>query len=304
VALAVLLGWEIRNHLTFVSMFDLALQRDIWIPANGYNSATDMVQRLVSNLVDYRWIGDILINQNEHHEPILQGPIRDALAALALGGALWGFAVRGRKAVTELELYSIIYLAAVGLFENAVYLRWFLPVVPLLLFYFLSGCADIAARLKVERHPKMLGSVQALAACYILIFFATTVTYSRHLGREVHYSPFGKFPIKYRNNHDLQGLALWYSGWAKPDEPYLTLHAPMIGRLTRQQAHPMPFTSDPNELMRRMAETGSQYLLADKLKPIIQQLVLPAIRAREDRFEVVRDAPNAAVYKYTPADTP
>jgi hypothetical protein len=123
--------------------------------------------------------------------------------------------------------------------------------------------------------------------------------FGRLLIRETHFSELAPYPIKYGSNYDIQRLALWFSDWAEPDESYLCVHHRVLERFTRQKSSTIPFSADPKRLVERLRETGSQFIFANLKEDVVKRYLLPAIAARSDQFEVVREEPFAILYFYT-----
>lgn len=289
--LVYVVAWEYRAHGTGYSPVEVATQVRPFAVDSEHISPLDLPARLAGNLPEYRFLGVILSNHGlrDIGVPLIAGRMLAGLTLVLLG---LGFVSQLRREVTVAEVYCLVMLLVLGIYNPWIDTRWFLPLTPLLLLYTAQGTVRAA------RHSPGLAKVVVLLA--VLGYSASGAVYMVRNIPEEHTSPFGPFPVKYTHNYDLQRLALELSGRLSDGETYLTMHPDVLSYLVRCDGqcsgHSIPLSSDPEDLFSAMKANRARYLLLDETQSGVREYVFPVLEAYPERLRLVSKQPMASLY--------
>jgi hypothetical protein len=294
VALTIAL-WEARSLHLGTSYLKLTLQNEPWVDEAGYASPLGLLRKFYHNLDDYGAIGDIL---TDGIFPARWTFIRLLARGMALGLFFLGLAYSMRRRITVTSIYCAIYLLVCGAYFTYIDVRFFVPIMPLLFHYELVGGHAILAQARLRLRGLAPTIARVGLAVYVACFVCTGTARMLRAVPGEHSSPFGACPIKYVQNYDLQRLALWLRDNSAADETYVCQHADLVGYITEREGYNFPFSADPDKVVDALEGKQVTYVLADKKKEMVQQFLLPAIKAYPDRFTLIQEEEDASLYEF------
>ena len=292
--------WEYRNLLLGPSYFKLALQNEPWVPESGSITVIGLMQRFLSNVKGYGFVGAILSNDVLANGPMAHFDLRLVVWALLCLLFCLGLALALRRRIVMTELYTIVFLLIVGLYHPYLVVRLMLPILPFLFYYAVVGLEFVAEQARVRAGPAVRKLVYACFGACVVCYFCSAAAYMLRAIPQEHNSPFGAYPIKYTFNYDVQRLAMWLRDFGAPEERYLCSQPNIMDFITERAGQAFPLTRDPSELLDVLTSQQIKYVLVDKNKGLVQEFLLPTIEDYPDHFSLIQDAEGASLYEFAP----
>jgi len=278
------LPWAVRNATGgegggYLEQFVL---RNAYNPDLGTITAGDLFQRILTNLKTY----GIYVNAQAVFpslSPLLSfqgftgGFILLGLVITAI--VLTGFVHQVRSSLTLLEIYTALFLGVCLLWPQMWSgLRFVIPIIPLLLYYFLSGLR-VLMRLLETRLFRRAGR---LAAAMVLIL----VLFSSARGIAGAAERFRRYPAQWENYFT---AARWSRQNTGPGSIFVARKPSLFYLHARRQVLNYPYTSDTDRMMSFLAEEEVDYVLLDGFNwtGTTRRYLMPAIGAHRDRFQPV-----------------
>ncbi|MGH7477848.1 MAG: hypothetical protein ACRELD_16405, partial [Longimicrobiales bacterium] len=267
------------------------LSIDPYNPARGRIGLSELVSRMGENLARYV----------EVHLPILligrTATIATILALVVVVLALIGWAIRLRRPGIA-ELFLPLYIGLLMVWP-AVWSgeRFLVPALPVVLAF--AGAALLELTRRVA--PRRTALVGAAAAALVLIlalpqlrsairagFNCTT----RHVAGEYHPC----LPPAYRGFFE---LAEWSAGVLPPDAAVISRKPTLFYWLSGRRSTIYPTSTRTQDFFEHARETGSRYLVFDRLDGLSLRYVLPVLAAHADAFCLVHATPqqDAALFE-------
>jgi hypothetical protein len=289
-----MLPWAIRNQIVgqgenYIAQF---LMKNPYDPVQGGITAGAMVTRIVANIKTY---GINIIPQAlfPSYSPMLSiemlpGLLRP-LGVLATLLSILGFVHKARKKVTFLELYTIFFLGICVLWPEVWSgMRFIVPLVPFVIYYFLVGAAVLAGKLSSGFSPS-LG--KGLIAVVVFLLIISGITGLNKASRRLHI-----YPPAWQNYFQA-------ARWCRentPEESIFVARKPSLFYLrARRQVLNYPYTTDTEKMIAFMKENGVDYVIVGHLSGTTGRYLVPAVQANREKFEVVHvvEDPNTVVLK-------
>jgi len=285
-----MLLWEYKNAGVSTYYLKLGLQKEQWVNEAGYASLLETLFRFYKNLGNMTSIGTILDNM------IFSG--YSSLLSSMLGFFffclfVWGLFVSLKRKIDIFTIYPIIYILMILVYihDNSIPGRIWVPILPFLLFFMLVGFENIFSSLGTFAFRIIT------ALCLLCYLVLGSVYMTRELSIE-RTSPFAPNPIKYVEHYDLQKLGILLKGITLPEEKYVCQHPNIMDLITERSGYVFPFSHNQERLFKLLDSKKIGYLFIDKKKTIVQNYLLPVIRNNPQKFKLIKEEPNAILYKY------
>ena len=283
------LPWAVRNATGsegggYLEQFVL---RNAYNPELGTITAADLFQRILTNLKTY----GIFVNAQAVFpslSPLLS--FRGFTGAYILLGlvitavVLTGFVVQARRSLTLLEIYTALFLGVCLLWpEIWSGLRFIVPIIPLLLYYFLAGLRALARLLDI-RLFRRTGQLAAAAVLLVVLF-------SSARGVAVAAERFRSYPAQWENYFT---AARWCRQNTDQESIFVARKPSLFYLHARRQVLNYPYTSDTDRMMSFLAEKDVDYVILDGFNwtGTTQRYLMPAVGAHRDRFQTVHRLEN------------
>jgi hypothetical protein len=280
-------SWALRNRSAgggnaYVTQF---LAKNPYDPGAGSISlGAFLTERVPANLATY---GTYEVGRGILPRPFLGAGARDSKGLQGLGLALaavavCGIVLRARGGTGVLELYTLFSLA-VCLAWPEVWgsIRFLLPVLPLLLYYFLS-CGGRA----LGRLPAGGARGAAAAAAGIVLLFSSADANRRE-------KPTSAYPPAWRN---YEACAAWARA-NTPGESVFAVRKPGLFYVWSGRRSVAYLWSDDREaVFRKLEADGVDYVVIAALSATTPRYLVPAVNEHRERFEVVHTLPNPDTY--------
>lgn len=188
------------------------------------------------------------------------------LAGIAITIGIW---VKAEEKKYIFSLYSFIYLIIACLWPYREDGRYILPIVPFVLFYFLSGLKAIFNFL-----PKKFGGYSFLGLSFCLLAFNIFSLPKEKLSYKTLHQPYKNFISLHnwiKNNLPSNGLII-------SRKPTLTFF------YTNHQSACYPFSFNPDELWQEAIKNNARYIIFDEFSKESFYYLLPFILKYENRL--------------------
>jgi len=296
VILCLVLPWAVRNSGGgegggYLEQF---LLKNAYNPALGKMTAGDAVDRVVSNIRTY---GVFVIPAAlfPSMSPLLsfQGHsgLLMILGVLATLITLLGFVIRIRRSIGFLEIYTFLFLGVCLVWPQMWSgMRFVVPIIPLLIYYFLLGLSVLAGGLSRGISP-LAGKI--LWAVILII-----LSYSIFSGLAQASARFHRYPAQWENYF----RAAEWCGQNTPPESICLARKPSLFYLrARRQVLNYPYTADTSEMMTFLSEKKIDYVVVDGFTwtGTTARYLIPAVQEHQDRFEALHhlDQPHTWVLR-------
>ena len=294
-----LLPWALRNALGkegagYLEQFVL---RNPYNPELGTITVADLFSRILANLKTYG------IDRNAQAvfpslSPMLSFPrFTGGYILLGLGVTaviLTGFIHLVRKSRTLMEIYTALFLGVCLLWPEVWSgLRFVIPIIPLLLYYFLSGL-QVVMRLLETRLFHRAGQL-AGAVVLMIVLFSSARGIAKAEAR------FPCYPSQWENYFT---TARWCKLNTDPHSIFVARKPSLFYLHAQRQVLNYPYTSDTDGIMSFLDEENIDYVLLDGFSwtNTTRRYLIPAIEANRDRFQPIYRLknPNTWVLKLLP----
>jgi len=297
------LPWAVRNATGgegsgYLQQFML---RNAYNPELGTITAADLWHRITANLKTY----SVFVSAQALFPSLspLLGP-KGSSGPLALLGVLvtttilTGFIIQARRSLTLLEIYAAFFLGVCILWpEMWSGMRFIVPVIPLAIYYFLSGLRAYVRVIGV-RLFRRAGQIVA-AAVLMAVLFSSASGIAQEAGR------FHRYPAQWENYF---AAARWCRHNTGPGSIFLARKPSLFYLQARQKVLNYPYTADRAEMMTFLTDHDVDYVVVDGFTwtGTTQRYLIPAIEAHRDRFQPVHrlENPDTWVFKILPSAAP
>jgi hypothetical protein len=298
-ALLLSLPWALRNALgeEGAGYLEQFMLRNPYNPELGTINAIDFFGRIVNNLRTYgihRGAQAVFSS----FSPLLSFPkFTGGFILLGLGVTaviLTGFIRQARSSLSLLEIYTALFLGVCLLWPEVWSgLRFVIPIIPLLLYYFLCGLRSVTGPLEV--HLFRGAGRLALAAVLMLVLFSSARGIAKAEAR------FPRYPAQWENYFI---AARWCRGNTDPESIFVARKPSLFYLHAQRQVLNYPYTSDTDRMMSFLNEEEIDYVLLDGFSwtNTTRRYLMPAIGEHRDRFQPVYrlENPNTWVLKLLP----
>ncbi len=278
------LPWALRNHAIGQGggYLDQFVMKNPYDPAQGHISVGGMVARMGENLRTYALF---VIPQALFPSISPAAGYRGAAGFSTLVGVvaslviLVGFFSRLRKSVGFLELYIFFFLGVCVLWPQMWSgMRFVIPVVPFVIYYFLAGAQGAAEKLKNWLTPLAGRSLILLALAVMLISSFSGLT--RASGRRKGYP---------REWHNYFLAAQWSRENTDAESIFVARKPSLFYLKARRAVLNYPYTAMHQEMIDFMDRNDVDYVLVDGFSwtGTTMRYLVPAIQSHQDRFEPV-----------------
>jgi hypothetical protein len=282
--LCLVLPWTLRNQAVADggSYADVFLLKNAYNPALGKITAGDILARMKSNLNTY---AIFVIPQALFPSLSPSAGYRGSselfyiLGLLATLVTLLGFILKVRRAIGFLELYIFLFLGVCLLWPQMWSgMRFLIPVVPFLSYYFLVGLWSLAKKLGSKLHPLWGKSlIWLLVTLMIISSFSGLVGASRGVKG---------YPPQW---HNYFLVAEWCREHT-PQESIFVARKPWLFYLSaRRLVMNYPYTTDTEEMLSFMVRNQVDYVILDGFSwtGTTARYLWPAVAAHRDNFQAV-----------------
>lgn len=298
VILCLVLPWALRNHAVGNGgggYLDHFVLKNSYNPALGKVTAGDMLARVESNLKTY---GIFVIPRALFPSLSPLAGYRGTSSALLILGlvatliALLGFVQRARRSVTFMELYTFFFVGVCVLWPQMWSgMRFLIPVVPLLTYYFLVGLRGVAGKLGAQLGPQVGKSLTCLVM--VLMIISSFSGLARASGRSKQYPPEWQ-------NYFL--VADWCREHTPEESVFVARKSWLFYLRARRLVLNYPYTADTEEMMAFLARNQTDYVILDGFTwtGTTVRYLLPTVRKHMDKFHPVYglDNPKTWVLKF------
>ncbi|MCK4596494.1 hypothetical protein KAU04_00590 [bacterium] len=282
VILCLVLPWALRNQAVSEGggYLDSFVMKNPYNPDLGKITAGDMLLRMQNNLKTY---GILVILQalfpslspyasHKGFSGVL--PILGVLATLL---TLVGFVIKVRRSITFIELYIFFFLGVCVLWpEMWSGVRFVIPMVPFLTYYFLVGLQGVAANLGTKLTPLMGKSLIWLVAMLMITSsFSGLATASERLQL---------YPPRWQNYFL---VAQWCREHTPKESVFVARKPSLFYLFAQRQVLIYPFTADTEEMIAFMVRNQVDYVIVDNLSRTTDRYLLPAVQKYIDKFRLI-----------------
>jgi len=290
--LLLILPWAIRNQTvgqgeSYIAQF---LLKNPYDPTLGGITAGGMLTRIISNIKTY---GINIIPQAlfPSHSPLISiqslPGILLPLGVLATLLTILGFVHKVKKKITLLEIYTVLFLGICVLWPEVWSgMRFIVPVVPFVFYYFLVGVATLAGKLSSWSSPA-LG--KSMISVIVILMVISSISGLNTASKRLH-----TYPPAWQNYFY---AAQWCRDNTDQEDIFVARKPSLFYLRARRQVLRYPYTTDHEEMMTFMAENGVDYVIVGHLSGTTGRYLVPAVQANSDKFQVVHmvENPNTLV---------
>jgi hypothetical protein len=211
---------------------------------------------------------------------------------------LWGFVRQIHRSLTVVEIYTALFLGVCLLWpEIWSGLRFVVPIIPLLLYYFLSGLRAVMRLLDV--HLFRRAGQLAVAVVLVLVLFSSARGIAGAVERPQRY------PAQWENYF---AVGRWCRQNTAPESIFVARKPSLFYLQARRKVLNYPYTSDIDRMMSFLIDQDVDYVILDGFTwtGTTRRYLAPAIGAHRDRFQPVYrlENPDTWVLKFLPPVAP
>jgi hypothetical protein len=195
-----------------------------------------------------------------------------------------------------LEIYAALFLGVFILWpEMWSGMRFLIPMIPLLIYYFLSG---LRAFMRILGARLSLRAGQLLVAVVVVVLlFSSASGIARASGRLYRY------PAQWENYF---AAATWCRQNTDAGSIFVARKPSLFYLQARRKVLNYPYTSEAARMMSFLAENGVDYVLVDGFTwtGTTRRYLIPAIEAHRERFQPVYRLENPDTWMLKVVQTP
>lgn len=301
-ALPAVVLWELFGARSSyaASWFRMFFVEDVWSADTQRISLTNLLARLEENTEAFGSVPRILMNLLSPDAAGLSVAIKVLLLLLFVGGL-----IKWLRRIDPSAIYVAVYVGIVtahSLMDGTDH-RFFVPVMPLLLFYAVDAVRGGVASLDVTTPRPALGRLVTAAVCLVTVPYLVRGFEVVSGGRaEAHSSPFGAYRIKRSVNYDLQRVALWVRDNTPRQAVFASWQRDMIEVISERRGVPLsPRDADlPDALLGKLRNEGVSFLVVDRKRRNRGEDLLKAVQARPDIYRPELVLEGAALFAVLP----
>ena len=284
--LCLVLPWMLRSRAVAGGEGYLAqiMMRDPYKPALGKINAADMFTRVESNLKTYM----AFVIPQALFPPLSsragrQG-IYPVLGLAATLVAMLGFVLQARRSRGFMELYSGCFFGICIIWPQMWSgMRFLIPIVPFLIYYFLVGLRGLAGAMGSRLAP-LVGTLLILSVLVVVVISSLT-----GLARGGQARPSGHvrpYPPEWQNYFD---VAEWCREHTPEGSIFLARKPSLFYLRARRPVMNYPYTADTEEMMVFMAQNRVDYVILDGFSwtGTTARYLVPALQKHRDKFQAV-----------------
>lgn len=289
--LCLVLPWMLRsrNVAEGGGYLDQIMMRDPYKPALGKISTGDMLARMGSNLKTYM----VFIIPQALFPPLTsragRGGIYPVLGLMATLVAVLGFFLRARRSLGFVELYTICFFGICIIWPQIWSgMRFLIPIVPFLIYYFLIGLRGLAGALGSRWEP-LVGKL--LIVFVLVIVVASCLTGLARAGQARASGHVRRYPPEWQNYF----LAAEWCRDHTPEKSIFLARKPSLFYLrARRPVMNYPYTADTEEMMAFMAQNRVDYVILDGFSwtGTTMRYLVPALQKHREKFQAVHVVEN------------
>ena len=212
-----------------------------------------------------------------------RGPMRAIFLSMN-GFLLVGFWTRLTRGITVSEVFSLLYLAVIFAWPHYQGIRFFIPVIPLYLFYAVVGFDRLASL------GRSVSRRTAFACLLVLIFGSYAARYTT--------LDYGPIPEGVERP-DTIALFDYLRRETPPEAVCIFFKARLLALYTGRRSTGY-FTASDEELLNYFDRVRAQYVILARAYWRDQEQLRPFVERHTDRLEPVYHNPDFTVYRLTP----
>jgi hypothetical protein len=289
--LCLVLPWILRSRAVAEGggYLDQIMMRDPYKPALGKISTGDMLTRVGSNLKTYT----IFVIPQALFPPITSRAGRQGIyLALGLAAtlvAVLGFVLQARRSIGFIELYTICFFGICIIWPQMWSgVRFLIPIVPFLIYYFLVGLRGLAGAMGSRLNP-FLGKLLILFVLVIMV--ASCLTGLARAGQARASGQVRRYPPEWQNYFL---VAEWCREHTPEGSIFLARKPSLFYLRARRPVMNYPYTADTEEMMSFMAQNQVDYVILDGFSwtGTTARYLVPALQKHRDKFQAVHVVEN------------
>lgn len=289
VILCLVLPWALRNQAVADGggYLDHFMLKNSYNPALGRVTLGDMLARMTSNIKTYGvFIIPKALFPSLYPRTGYRGfsgifPVLGVIITLV---TLAGFILKIRRSLTFIELYTFFFLAVCIVWPQMWSgMRFLIPVVPFLIYYFLVGLWGVAARKIVRLTPVVSRSLVWLVFIFMVASSLSALVWASE--RPLRYPP------EWQNYFS---VAQWCREHTPEGNVFVARKPSLFYLHARRQVLNYPYTSDTKEMMAFLAGNRVDYVILDGFTwtGTTAQYLAPAVMKNKDKFQAVHGLDN------------
>jgi hypothetical protein len=292
-----LFPWALRNRGVSHQggYIQQLLLKDTYNPALGYTGISDLISRFGANLKIYALQvvpGFLFPGLGEAQA----GGIVTLIGFLLVLLCLWGLIVQIRRKLGLIPIYLVCYLG-VALLWPSVWSdrRFLLPVLPLILAVFITGCFSLSGVLWKQK-PKVIGIV-LIAFSGLMALRANIAVIPGQVNDNLAYirgDEFAGYPEPWVTFFQ---AADWVKEHSGPEAIVVSRKPTLFCLRAGRQSFIYPFSPNPDTVLDAIKSNHADFIVVDPFGGTTQRFLIPAIQPHvPERFEVVYQTSEPATY--------
>lgn len=165
----------------------------------------------------------------------------------------------------------------IGFYTYTVQTRWLFPILPLIFYYSIISYNYLSSKAVNKLSKEVTSLIPLVSKVFIVIYLGYSTLLMIWSIYDEHRSPYGNYPIKYSGIYDVQELAMWLSDNSDKYYSYADQHTEILDIIIGTKGVTIPFEQDPLSLLNRLERRNVKYILIDKSKAGLENLVEPMI---------------------------
>jgi hypothetical protein len=282
--LCLVLPWALRNQAVAdgEGYWDHFLLKNSYNPALGKVTLGDMLARMTSNVKTYgvfvipQALFPTLYPRTSHRGFSGILPVLGVIITLV---TLAGFVLKARRSLTFTEFYIFFFLGVCLVWPQMWSgMRFIIPVVPFLIYYFLVGLWGIAGSTAARLTPLVSRALVYLVLALMLISCFSPLV--RASGRS------NQYPSEWQNYFL---VAQWCREHTPEGSVFVARKPSLFYLRARRLVLNYPYTADTEEMMTFLAENRVDYVILDGFTwtGTTARYLVPAVMKHKDKFQAV-----------------
>jgi hypothetical protein len=283
VALPGVVAWSIRGKLVGGSYASYVWYRDPYQPAKGAASVTDLLVRVLENVVNYT---------RDYVPGLVVGPLPVERIGAVLGVVLMGFAVagwvlrlRGRRGVGVAEVWVPLYTGILLVWPSTWGAdRLALPLLPALLLYAGEALRALLRRTGSARRPLAIALAVAL-----LLAMLPGVADKASLGGECRSAARAGDPYACMtpDGADFLRLTTALRGRLPQGSVVIARKPTLLYALSGYRSRMYPLSASPDTFFAAARQAGARFVVVDQVPDLAPLYLAPVLMARRDDFCII-----------------